>query len=531
MATRTRWLRAGAALLALGMSGCVWLLDIDGLQGGQGAAGAAGTGGNAGAGGEAGSAGEAGSSAGAAGDAGAGGGVGTACTLSLACEDGDPCTKDTCTFEGKDCDQESCLDGEGKALGVCGREPWTGTGLGADLLPATLLGAERIGQPTLVDLPGAYVAAAHRSELGEEDVALLRVADGGAAIQKVSLRKLLEGSPGSGWIPRSSPALRTLPGGDVLAVFGASEGDKSGLRAVILGGGSLAVKALAVVSDDGYSAPAGQYTPQLFPIDGAGTQWLVQWVASADGPLRYAGLGAEQGKLIPPVKVNDAGTNVRALTAVQGTGSSWGALLLRGPSVEAWHPSGKSTQIAGAPDVKKPAGMSAARLGDGFALAAYADGTPQDGGKIFLRVLACSTASCNVGTLQGDLGTAASSGLYPALHARALDADPAITQLVLANLVYPTFPGGLGYLGIFTVDRFKLTQDGQGYIASEAPQVNPRYALFPADLTQLNATTPRSLPAVQVASSGRIGIAWVEGAEPAQSLRFARYGTVQCPSP
>ncbi|MCS6902594.1 MAG: hypothetical protein RMJ98_23090, partial [Myxococcales bacterium] len=243
------------------------------------------------------------------------------------------------------------------------------------------------------------------------------------------------------------------------------------------------------------------------------------------------GLGLDQEKLTPPVKVNEAGGNVRALAAVQGTGSSWGALLVRGPSVEGWHPSGTSAQLPGAPDVKQPAGMSAARLGDGFALAAYADGTPQSGGKIFLRVLACSTTNCNVGTLQGDLGAVATLGLFPALHARSLEVDPMMTQLVLANMVYPTFQGNLGYLGIFTVDRFKLTQDGQGYVASEAPQVNPRYALFPADLTQLSVMTPRSLPAVQVASSGRIGLAWVEGKEPAQSLRFSRYGMVECQAP
>ncbi|MCS6898289.1 MAG: hypothetical protein RMJ98_00680, partial [Myxococcales bacterium] len=240
MKTSAQWLGIGATLLALGGSGCIWLLDIDGLQGGHGGAGGAGgqegTGGS-GVGGGAG----AGGSSGTSGMAGSGGAV--SCALSLACEDGDPCTKDTCTLNGKDCDQNSCVDSEGKGIGVCGREPWTGTGLGVDLLPATLLGAERIGQPTLVDLPGAYVAAVYWSDLGEEDVALLRVEDGATSIQKVSLRKKLEGGPGTDWIPRSSPALRALPGGDILAVFGASQEAKSGLRAVILAGSTLAVKA------------------------------------------------------------------------------------------------------------------------------------------------------------------------------------------------------------------------------------------------------------------------------------------------
>lgn len=519
------------ALLALGGSGCVWLLDVDALQ--DGAAGAAGSAGSEAAG--VGGGGNGGEASGAGGEAGAAGSGGTGeerCSLSLECEDGDPCTLDQCLLDGQDCDQGGCLDDQGNGLGTCSRGPWEGAGLGAELPPSTLVSAGRVGQPTLATIAGAYVVAAHRSELGEDDIGLVRIPDDNGPIQKASLRKLLEGIAGD-WIPRSSPALRALPSGDVLAVFGAAQEQSSGLRAVIFDPTTLAIKTSAVVSNDGYDAPATGYVPQLFPIDGGGSQWLIQWVGGAGGALRYAGLGVDQGKLVPPTKVNDAGVGggVKALAAVEGTGSSWGALLLRGPSVEAWHPSGTSAQIAGALDVAQPAGMSAARLGDGFTLAAYGDGTPQDGGKIFLRLLACSTASCNVGTLQGSLGAEeATTGLYPALHASPLDGDPTTTQLVIANMFYPPFNGGLGYLGIFTVDRFKLQQDGQGYVASEAPPVNPRYALFPGDLNQVNVTTARSLPAVQVAGSGRIGLAWVEGPEPAQSLRFSRHGVIQCPA-
>lgn len=524
------WARSLLPLLALPVAGCIWLLDTDELQKNDSTA-AAGQPASAGSSQEGGQGGT-GADAGAGGSlqAGAGGSVQpTACALSLECEDGDPCTVDSCSLDGQDCDQVGCVDAQGNGTGTCSRGPWTGEGLVAQSLPGTLTAAEVLGQPVITAADGAFLIAVHWREQDKEDVTLLRVGTD-AVVQKVSLQKLLTDSGAGDWIPRSSPALKALPGGRALAIFGASQGDKSGLRAAILNAQTLAIVASEQISEDGYDAPPAEYVPQAFPL--GGTQWLVQWVGTADGALRYAGVGVESNKLVPPSTINDSNTGkgVKSLAAVEGTGLAWGALLLHGTSVEAWHPSGTSAQLAGALDVAKPAGMSAARLGDGFALAAYADGTPQDGGKIFLRLLACTSSKCDVGTLQGSLGADQStSGLYPALHAHALDPDPQLTQLVIANMLYPTFGGGLGYLGLFTVDRFKLVQDGQGYIASEAPQINPRYALFPGDLTQANVTTPRSRPAVHVASDGHIGLVWIEGATPTQGLRVAFYGTTQCP--
>lgn len=536
--------RVALVVLAFGVGGCALLLDTEPLQQEQGAptvgagaagAPAAGKGGGAGQGGEAGGPGGAGGEAG-AGQGGVGGGQAGAaggpegCSISLACEDGDPCTLDQCLWDKKDCDEEDCLSQDGTPLGTCIRSPWNGTGMAPDFISGPLEFGKSLGQPVIRPVSGAFLIGVHKPET--DDVILLRLDKGLQNTPKALLKNLLAAKGQGAFALRSSPAIQALPGGRALLLFGASNGSQSGLFGAVLDVSKLTLEAAPVaLALDGYDAPSGKVVPQLFPSNASGNAWTIQWIGS-DKKLRHVALSLEGITLTPSAPTKTTTTQgVESFAAVPGTGASWGALLQRGPLVEAWHATDNTSQLAGAPGVTQPAGISAASLADGLALAAYADGVPGGENAMYLRLLTCSNGGCSLGTLQGDLGAESSVGLYPALHAAPLGADPGVTQLAVSNMVYVGLDGGkLGSLGLLSVQRFTVSPSGSGVKVGEAPPVNPGFVVFPADLDDKTLAVMRTHTAASVAKDGQIGLAWLEGSE-STTLHATRYSTFQCPLP
>jgi hypothetical protein len=399
-----------------------------------------------------------------------------------------------------------------------------------DFISGPLEFGNSLGQPVIRPVSGAFLIGVHSPDAG--DVTLLRLDQGLQSAPKALLKNLLVDQGQGGFEVRSSPAIEALPAGRALLVFGASDGAQDGLFGAVLDVKALKLLGAAVpLALDGYNAPSGRVVPQLFPSNAAGTAWTVQWIGS-DKKLRHVALSLGGTTLTPSALTETTTTlGVESFAAVPGTGGSWGALLQRGPVVEAWHAADKTSQIPGAPGVKKPAGISAAPLANGLALAAYADGVPGGESAMFLRLLACSAAGCSLGTLQGDLGAESSAGLYPALHAAPLGAAPGVTQLAVSNMAYVGLDGGgFGSLGLLSVQRFTITQNGSGVTLGEAPPINPGFVIFPADLDDETLALTRTHTAASVAKDGQIGLAWLEGSAPT-TLRATRYSTFQCPLP
>lgn len=538
-----------ASLLLLG--GCMFVLDTEKLQEGQG--GSAGQGGDGGGGlPEAG--GDVSDSGGSAGDAGPEADAAPQCTDDFSCLDDDPCSVDTCDSTGK------CVHSPHHGLAIVDVKMY---GAGSDNVATVQPGVDSIGVPVLTTDGDSFVLG-YWYEVASEasttrDVVIKRFpGEATVAPDQTSLRNAafalddLYTSPAllvrdfNALGDAGAPARRiaVIVGGQVTGAGG-------GVYVRMLNAGTLAPEVATIVplslesglTGDDFADPTSS-APAAISMD---DHMVVTWV-------RGGQLHTWDARL---TNMTTAQTEHHTLTnevtnaiPIQGTNlgvgaADFGAVLETKIAADIYSTDLWSHGNDGS--LKNIDPSNGARLG--IAAAAITDpsmGNPsstsiaawsylsQQGPAMFASGAMCGGGQCNAVTLPSDPDAGSddstSGGMYPSASSVWIDAVANTRAIGVAQVLHTSngAPSGPAFTAVLAT-AFGLQVQGNGDMT--ALGINPGYLLVRGPVESPSSKpedSPYGRTAIAVTKNGSIMVAWLEAESGKPTLRARRYATTMC---
>lgn len=452
-------------------TGCALLLDFDALQNGEASGGSPGTG-----------------SAGAAGTAGTAGAAGAASTCDPSCDDGDPCTRDTCDAEG------ACLH------------------LSAGVAPDGMSEVVDVGAAVNVNLVAnevGFILAVAYDTTERRDAQLFTVERNGAVLTPGATLGALLGDDTVQLARGTRVALATLPAQPfTTGVFAAALTDASATVAdvyAIQTDSSLNVVTRERVSTALVSRlPVTETAPGRGPIAWAiGGQVHGAWVGE-NARINLRTLGATANRPIDP------GEAVTAIAPIGNTQQEPGVLWFSA-TPHAQFPGGSAaTELFTCPTgagLYYTASASATSV-PGLWVSAWtrAVSATRYGSEIF--AVACSGSTCSV--VDEDVCDAQPSPVFnPSVAVTAIQGEPDVLYYFVLS---PTSDGDTTTLSL-AVLRLHLTDPAQSYALTP-----------PAGITVTTAPTAGGpdWPVVAVAPPNKVAIAYAT-LNPTTGRREARF--------